>query len=129
MDELSPINIDLTAAQRGILNESYYGQFATATKMLMQFLFPYELSKLKKTMKDLKEEEGEKPLPPDLNVDIKGSPAQVDAFASALRLEKDYMKTYIDHGLNNEKTLAAKHELNDAVEKFEDETKIKWPFK
>ena len=53
----------------------------------------------------------------------------MDAFAHALRLEKDYMKTYIDNGLNNEKTLAAKHELNDAVEKFEDETKIKWPFK
>ena len=129
MDELVPIKIDLTAARRGHLNESYYGQFATATKMLMKFLFPYELSKLKKTIKDLKEDEEEKPLPPDLNVDIKGSPAQVDAFAHALRLEKDYMKTYIDNGLNNEKTLAAKHELNDAVEKFEDETKIKWPFK
>ena len=56
MDELSPINIDLTAAQRGTLNESYFGQFAKSTKMLMQFLFPYEFSKLKKTMKDLKEE-------------------------------------------------------------------------
>ena len=88
-----------------------------------------EEAQIASVTKVIKEEEDEKPLPPDLNVDIKGSPAQVDAFASALRLEKDYMKTYIDHGLNNEKTLAAKHELNDAVEKFEDETKIKWPFK
>ena len=129
MDELSPIKIDLSAGLRGTLTESYYGQFASGAKLLMQFLFPYELSKLGQTIKDLKEEEDEEPLPPDLNVDIKGTPQQIDAFASAMRLEKDYMKAYISHGLTNEKTLDAKHELNHAVEKFEDETKIKWPFK
>ena len=52
----------------------------------------------------------------------KGAYDIVNGYLS-IGLEKDYMKAYISHGLTNEKTLDAKHELNHAVEKFEDETK------
>jgi hypothetical protein len=61
-------------------------------------------------------------------IKISGTPGQVSAFTEALSGEKDYMLAYMEHGLNDPKTLSTRHSLNRAVEEFEKQTGIRWPF-
>jgi hypothetical protein len=72
-------------------------------------------------------EENNAPLS-DLRLKIIGSPSQVDSFVKVLTLEKNYMQTYMELGLQDPETLDARHALNRAVEEFEKETEIRWPF-
>ena len=52
----------------------------------------------------------------------------MDTFIEALKQEKEYMKKFLDLGLNDPETLSSRHELHRAVEAFEKETGIRWPF-
>jgi hypothetical protein len=63
------------------------------------------------------------------NLSIKGSPAQISAFFTALNREKRYMDSYIKNGLDDPSTMKSKYELDKSVRKFEYETGLKWPFK
>lgn len=65
----------------------------------------------------------------DLPVRIRGSQNQVDSFFQALKNEKKYMDSYVNNGLNDSRTLGIRHRLMRAVEKFEKETGLRWPFK
>ena len=60
---------------------------------------------------------------------VKGSQSEVDSFLHALVKEKKYMTAYLAYGLNDPRTLSNKAKLGNAVNKFERETGIKWPFK
>jgi len=60
---------------------------------------------------------------------LSGNSAQIDAFMKTLNAEKGYMDSYIKHGLNASGTLNSRTDLMHAVEKFEKETGLRWPFK
>jgi|TARA_Y100000296_G_C5159928_1_gene251229 hypothetical protein len=67
--------------------------------------------------------------PAGLQTLIKGTPGQVEAFFNSLRGEKNYMQSYVRHGLNDPRTLNSRWKLNTATKRFEKETGLRWPFK
>ena len=60
---------------------------------------------------------------------IKGRRPDVISFGAALASEKKYMESYLKHGLNDPQVLKNRYSLERAVQRFERETGIKWPFK
>ena len=65
----------------------------------------------------------------NLPVEIRGSPAQLGAFAAVLGKEKAYMEAFSKYGLDNANTYRNRANLDAAVRKFENVTRLKWPFK
>lgn len=120
-----PYVINLSAKEK-TLNESFIAQFAGAVKLLLRHLFPPEPPD---PFLDLRREAQETQDLSAPRVKIVGTPQQVEVFTTALKSEKDYMQNYIDLGLTDEKTLESKYTLNRAVERFEKETDLLWPFK
>jgi hypothetical protein len=105
--ELQEFEIDLGAATRGEVNESYLRMFGTAIKSIMNSMF------------------GGSSVP----VTVKGSQNQVRDFAKVLGKEKKYLDTYRKFGLDNPQTYRSRYSLESAVKKFERSTNLKWPFK
>ncbi|QDP51339.1 MAG: hypothetical protein GOVbin630_37 [Prokaryotic dsDNA virus sp.] len=60
---------------------------------------------------------------------VKGRRPDVMAFGHVLATEKKYMDSYLKHGLNDPNVLQNRYRLDRAVQKFEQDTGIKWPFK
>jgi hypothetical protein len=106
-NELQEYEIDLGAASRGEVNESYLRMFGTAIKGIMNSLF------------------GGSSVP----VTVKGSQSQVRDFARVLGKEKKYLDNYRKFGLDNPQTYRSRYGLESAVKKFERSTNLKWPFK
>ena len=107
MNDLTPIHIDLSKGNQ--INESFLLMFGTAIKMILQRMFGQDVY-----------------IP---NVSITGSPSQVQAFVAAIAGEKRYFDSYVKHGLNDPRTHKDYSKLKVAVDKFERDTGIKWPFK
>jgi hypothetical protein len=61
-----------------------------------------------------------------LPVTVKGSTADIKAFAKALGAEKGYMDAYHRYGLSNPATFKSQVKLNQAIQNFERNTGIKW---
>ena len=59
---------------------------------------------------------------------IMGKPAEVHAFAQALKDEGSYIRTLQKYDLDNPRTHKNKAKLKNSVKKFEKETGVKWPF-
>lgn len=112
MNDLVPIVIDLNAAKKGLVNESFLTMMGGAIKLLLTSMFGST---------DL--------LAPSLRASIKGTPSQVASFGDALAGEKRYMETFMKHGLNDPRSFRSRHDLEKAVSSFELETGLKWPFK
>tara|TARA_R100000008_G_C3583267_1_gene170168 strand:- start:261 stop:587 length:327 start_codon:yes stop_codon:yes gene_type:complete len=108
MNDLTPRIIDLTAARSGNLNESWLTMFGSAIKLVLQQMFGEDIG---------------------VPVQIKGSRADVAAFANTVRSEKRYMTALRDYGLQNPRTYKSKAELASSIAKFERTTGLKWPFK
>tara|TARA_B100000214_G_scaffold374861_1_gene358968 strand:- start:2317 stop:2634 length:318 start_codon:yes stop_codon:yes gene_type:complete len=62
-------------------------------------------------------------------VKIKGSSTQIDRFIRAISAEKDFAVAYNKYGLNNPATYKSKYRLQGAVNRFEKDTGLVWPFK
>jgi|TARA_B100000287_G_C20656512_1_gene788738 hypothetical protein len=62
-------------------------------------------------------------------VTFRGSQAEVLAFMEAIGKEKSFMEAYSLYGLDDPRTFKNKSKLDNAVNKFERKTGIKWPFK
>jgi len=105
--ELQEYTIDLGAAKRGEVNESYLQMFGWAIKSIMGAMF------------------GGSKIP----VTVKGSQTQVRDFAKVLGKEKKYLNNYKKFGLDNAQTYKSRYALDSAVKKFERSTGLKWPFK
>ena len=114
--ELQPVVINLNSHHDGVLTESWLTMFGGAVKYLLQGMFG------KSPLEEAVPTSGE---PQAL---IRGTADQVAAFGSALGKEKKYMETFLEFGLNAPQSFEAKADLNQAVEAFEAETGIKWPF-
>ena len=108
-EELSPIEIDLGAARRGKLDESFLSMFGGAIKMLYGRMFG-DTSSI-------------------FPVNVRGTKAELSSFARLLNKEKDYIDAYKKFGLNDPVTYNNKYRLDGAVQRFEKTTGLKWPFK
>jgi len=105
--EITPIEIDLSAHRNGQVNEIWMQTFGSAVKGILNMMF------------------GGSPVP----VKVKGSKAELSAFAKAIGRDKKYMKSVAKHGLNDPRVLKDKYKLRKAVANFERATGIKYPFK
>ena len=120
-EEILPIKINLNVKKENKLDESFLSTFGSLAKMLLSYIFGDTAVPVR-----VKEAvEGPRDAP---RVKISGTPEQVNAFTEALSSEKEYMVAYMEHGLNDPKTLSSRHSLNRAVEEFENQTGIRWPF-
>ncbi len=104
--DIVPIEIDLNSKDK--LNESFLRMFGTAVKMILQQMFGKDIY---------------------LPVNITGTTSQIQSFAKTLASEKRYFESYVKHGLNDPRTHEDRYRLNIAVDKFERDTGIKWPYK
>ena len=106
-EQLSEINIDLTTARNGELNESFLTMFGGAIKMILKSLF------------------GGTSIP----VNITGTKSDISSFTKTIGREKNYLQTWSKYGLDNPRTYKSKAKLSSAVSQFERKTGLKWPFK
>ena len=108
-DELVRTVIDLNAKATPELAEGgYYSQFSLKVNDALLGLYYAGISQ---------------PL------SLKGTPTQIESFTKALSREKKYMDSYLENGLNDSRTLNNRHNLMDAVKRFEQETGLRWPYK
>jgi len=105
-NDLVPLAIDLNQTE---LTESFLAMFGSTVKLILQRMFGSGGMIPKGT--------------------VKGTPSQVSSFEKALVANRDYIKSYIDNGLNSPATYRNKYTLHSAVKNFERQTNIKWPFK
>jgi len=97
-EQLVRIEIDLDELKENKLNESFLTMFGATIKILLDGMF------------------GGRHVP----AYIRGTRADVNAFARTLGQEKSYM---------NAQTYKNKSKLDLAVKNFESETGLRWPFK
>ena len=106
-DDLSTEVLDLGAARRGELTESYLTSMGAMLQIALQRLFAGAGGSMKVT----------------------GSRKEVESLKRTLSGEKRYMDSYISHGLDDARTLGDRHKLMGSVQSFEQETGLRWPFK
>lgn len=93
--------------KEGVLNESWMAQFGAGVKLLLGRMFGMN----------------------NYDFEIKGNKQDVNAFVDVVSKEKNYIKSMHKHGLDEPQVLQAKGKLRSAVEAFEKETGLKYPFK
>jgi len=103
--DIVPIHIDLDSSDK--LNESFLFMFGTAVKLILQQMFGHDVY---------------------VPVNVSGTHSQIESFAKTLASEKRYFESYVKHGLNDPRTHENKYRLNVAVDKFERDTGIRWPY-
>ena len=104
--DIIPIEIDLNRKDK--LNESFLRMFGDAIKWVLRRMFGQEVF---------------------VPINVTGTTDQIEAFAKALAGEKRYFESYVKYGLNDPRTHEDRYRLNIAVDKFERDTGIKWPYK
>ena len=104
--EILPIKIELN---HDVVSESFLSMFGESVKIILRRMF-----------------DSGSIIPSGT---VSGTPSQVCAFEDALVANKRYIDSYMENGLNNPSTYRSKYTLETAVNKFERQTGIKWPFK
>ena len=124
-DKLAAYEINLSAASNGEITESFLSMFGGALKEILRRMFG-EVPDMDTIKQALRENEDKEP-----QIVIKGTQCEIDSLATTLAAEKSYMETYVqnDGDVTQKEVMDAKHFLDDKIQKFEDTTGIKWPFK
>jgi hypothetical protein len=106
IEENKQIVIDLSR-NNGVLNESFVSMFSYWIKKIIQHFLD------------------------GIHIPVKviGSERDVEAFARALSSEKNFLMKAQKYGLTDKRTYSSKYELDKAVNGFQKETGIRWPFK
>lgn len=104
--DLVPLKINL---EQENLTESFLEMFGSTVKLILGRMFGSDGA-----------------FPPGT---VTGTPSQISSFEKALVANKRYIDSYINHGLNNASTYRCKYQLQSAVNSFQRETGIQWPFK
>ena len=102
------ISVDLNLNQKEI-NESFLAMFGHTVKILLKRMF------------------GSDVIVPAGKV--RGTKSQIRSFERALMANRNYIQSYMDNGLNNPATYNSKYRLSAAVDNFQRQTGIQWPFK
>tara|TARA_Y100001963_G_scaffold128054_1_gene181998 strand:- start:233 stop:577 length:345 start_codon:yes stop_codon:yes gene_type:complete len=108
-DKINEIVIDFQEMKSGTLNESYFSSFGSMIKLMLDNVFGTSFS--------------------SMNVKLKGTKRETDAFLHTLGKEKKYIQSARDFGLDNPRTYKSKAKLDSSVKGFEKATGLKWPFK
>jgi len=109
--------INLTS--KHILNESVLKAWGAWNKTLLKYIYGKDTS----VVANLNEtEEG-------LEFKITGEYEDVKSYATALKLEADYLRSYIDNGKDHDQTKSIRGELDKASRDFVNKTGLPWPFK
>ena len=111
-DKLDNVVIDFAELRDNQLNESFLAAFGNWVKLILNRTFGQGKGSF---------------LGP--SVKVRGTRAEVNAFAKALGGEKKYIEAVRKHWLDDPKVTSNKAKLNKAVKAFERTTGIKWPFK
>jgi hypothetical protein len=111
-DKLDNVVIDFAELRNNQLNESFLAAFGNWVKLILNRTFGQGKGSF---------------LGP--SVKVRGTKAEVSAFAKALGGEKKYIEAVRKHGLDDPKVTSNKAKLTKAVKAFERTTGIKWPFK
>tara|TARA_R110002012_G_scaffold268299_2_gene452225 strand:- start:404 stop:751 length:348 start_codon:yes stop_codon:yes gene_type:complete len=111
-DKLDNVVIDFAELRDNQLNESFLAAFGNWVKLILNRTFGQGKGSF---------------LGP--SVKVRGTRAEVSAFAKALGGEKKYIEAVRKHGLDDPKVTSNKAKLSKAVKAFEKTTGIKWPFK
>ena len=128
MAALLPVVVDLNKNDK--LNESFLTMFGSTVKEVLRRMFGRvpSIDELETALTEEADAEADTS-PNKYNVKIKGSKPDVKAFLGALVAEKDYMQTYMDFGVEDDRTREAKYNLDEKVQDFEETTGLIWPFK
>ena len=111
-------SINLTRKQ--VLNESLAAAWGEWNKTLLRYIYGDDT----KVVANLNEAPSE-----GLQFKITGEYEDVRAYAQALKLEADYLRSYIDNGKDSDMTKSIKADLDVAAEDFINKTGLPWPFK
>jgi len=111
-------SINLTRKQP--LNESLAAAWGEWNKLLLRYIYGDET----KVVANLNEAPSE-----GLEFRITGEYEDVRAYAQAMKLEADYLRSYIDNGKDADVTKSIKADLDMASEDFVNKTGLPWPFK
>tara|TARA_R100000664_G_scaffold3397_1_gene7692 strand:+ start:9170 stop:9517 length:348 start_codon:yes stop_codon:yes gene_type:complete len=110
-EKLEPIVIDFAEIRNSELNESFLAAFGNWVKLITKRMFDNPGISV-----------------PSGGVSVRGTPTEVKSFARALGNEKKYIEVAKRHGLDDPRTISNKAKLKKAINAFERETGIKWPF-
>lgn len=109
--------IDLTTDKK-LLNESWLNNFGEWNKFLLNYIY----GKDAKDFYMINEEEQ------DIKFKVRGTVKDIKAYADAIMAEKEYLEKYAQFGKDHPMTNKQRIYLNQAVDKFEKTTGIRWPF-
>jgi len=107
-DIVSEITIDFSKIRGKKINESYLTQLGTVVGYALEKMFAGVGGNL---------------------LNVRGSNAEITAFLTTLAAEKNYLQSFMKHGLGDQKTYNSRYKLENAIKKFERETSLKWPIK
>ena len=113
--ELIPVVLNLHYAKTNKLNESFLRMFGGVIKTILKGMFG-EGSPIK--------EENQ-----NNHISVKGTKEEVQSFVDTLSKEKEYIESFLEHGIAGEETKEKKSQLNDSIETFEKTTGLIWPIK
>ena len=111
-------NINLT--NKEFLNESLLKTWGAWNKTLLKYIYGADTP----VVANLNEDEGK-----GLEFTITGEYEDVKAYAKAIKLEADYLRSYIDNGSTSAETKAIKKQLDMASKDFVNKTGLPWPFR
>ena len=107
--------INLT--RKDVLNEGLLRAWGEWNKMILKYIYGKDTP----VIANLNEK--------DLQFKITGNYEDVKSYAKALRLEADYLRSYVDNGKGHETTKSIKADLDVASREFIEKTGLPWPFK
>jgi hypothetical protein len=110
----------LNLTRKHTLNESMLKAWGAWNKTLLRYIYGNDTN----VVANLNEEPSE-----GLEFKITGEYEDVKAYAQAIKLEADYLRSYIDDGKDAEITKSIKADLDQASEAFVQKTGLPWPFK
>ena len=105
-DDLSTEVLDLGAARRGELTESYLVSLGAQLEYVLKRMFARGGGSMK----------------------VRGTRSEIDAFTRALGSERNYLEAYMKSGLSDPRTIGSKRKLTKSIIDFESATGLKWPF-
>ena len=107
--------IDLS--ERKLLKETWMEMIGTWSKALLKMMYGDDV-------KVVNEEDSAGP-----KFIIRGKHKDVKSYAMAIVSEKNYLDSFSRYGKNHFQTVKAREELDTAVQNFENNTGLLWPFK
>ena len=110
--------IDLT--NKELINESLLRAWGSWNKTLLKYIYGKDTNVVANLNEDDEKE---------LQFNIKGEYEDVKSYAKALRLEADYLRSYVDKGKNHDETRSIRSELDKASADFVKKTGLPCPVK